>query len=466
VAAVLIFAVAVPVSGWLWGRIVNALHPVPPVSAREAAAVHSLSWLLKYIPGQVGSLLSKVMWGSRTGRSRMLIVITFIYENVFLQLASIVPSAIILVLTLGFTAVEGNALAVAIPLALIVLVVIVMRPRIFHALMSLVTKRVTKSELPAEYFLSTGSTVRLSLGFLVPRILNGIGFVFVASSFLEVTPEMWLPLAAIYVLAGAIGILAVFVPSGLGVREAVIFTFAVQLVSPAEAVLLALLSRLLSTLADAVVAVIYLVLRVPAGGAAEPEARIAGMAGGRRWMLLAVLAAVVVVNLVQFRSIDTALGGVGYAALGRQPTSDIMTLGRVNSRIDGTYGMYLDLREASPRSHVTGARNGPIKPSDLRDTALSLGDAATVTIGDFDDTAAPLPEELLALGGAVAAQGSVTVDGRDDVPWQLITSDCGVDPGPTEGRELVIVSWNSGMSLSVGLVESCLLPDGFAGEPA
>jgi uncharacterized membrane protein YbhN (UPF0104 family) len=75
---------------------------------------------------------------------------------------------------------------------------------------------------------------------------------------------MWLPLAAAYVLGGAIGILAVFVPSGLGVREAVVFAFAVQMFTPAQAVLLSLLARLLSTVADAVVAVIYLVLRRPA----------------------------------------------------------------------------------------------------------------------------------------------------------------------------------------------------------
>ncbi len=273
--AVVLFAVAVPVSGVLWGRIVNALHPVPPVSAREAAAVHSLSWLLKYIPGQVGSLLSKILWGSRTGRSRTLILITFIYENVFLQLASVVPSVIILVVALGPSGFEGNALTIAVPIALIALVVIVMTPRIFHAIMSFATKRVAKSDLPREYFLPTGSTVRLSLGFVIPRIINGAGFVFVASSFLDITPAMWLPLAAAYVLAGAIGILAVFVPSGLGVREAVIFTFAVQLVSPAQAVLLALLSRLLSTIADAVVALIYLVLRVRAGGAGEPPAKVA-----------------------------------------------------------------------------------------------------------------------------------------------------------------------------------------------
>lgn len=70
VGAVLIFAVAVPVSGLLWGQIVNRLSPEHKVSAREAMAVHSSSWLLKYIPGQVGSVMNKVLWGQQHGFSR------------------------------------------------------------------------------------------------------------------------------------------------------------------------------------------------------------------------------------------------------------------------------------------------------------------------------------------------------------------------------------------------------------
>lgn len=262
VAAVVVFAVAVPLSGLLWGQIVNQLSPKTRVSSREAMAVHSASWLLKYIPGQIGSLVNKVLWGQRKGIGRTLILITFIYENVFLQLASIIPGVAILLVSLGLSVFENNVLTVVLPLLAIIPLVAVLNPRFFHGLMSFAAHRFLKQDLPPEFFLPTSSTVLYLVEFMLPRAINGVGFVLVAASFMHVPPEHWLSLGAAYVLAGAIGILAVFVPSGLGVREAVIFLFAQQYMTPAQAVLLSLLARLLSTIADAVVAVLYAGLRM------------------------------------------------------------------------------------------------------------------------------------------------------------------------------------------------------------
>jgi glycosyltransferase 2 family protein len=262
VAAVVVFAIAVPVSGLLWGQIVNRLTPGPRAGVRESMAVHSASWLLKYIPGQVGSLVNKVIWGQGKGLSRTLIIITFIYENVFLQLASIVPSMVILLLFLGVAVFEQNPITIALPLlALVPLAVVLIRP-VFHRTMALVTRRILKQQLPEEYFLPTSSSLLLLTEFLVPRIINAVGFVFVAQSVIDVDPVLWPVFGAAYVLAGAVGILAVFVPSGLGVREAVIFACLIAAGVPAaQAAIVSILSRLISTVADGVIALIYLSLR-------------------------------------------------------------------------------------------------------------------------------------------------------------------------------------------------------------
>ncbi|MBH0009723.1 lysylphosphatidylglycerol synthase domain-containing protein [Salinibacterium sp. SWN1162] len=260
VAAVVLFAVAVPVSGLLWGAIVNRLSPATTVTPREAMAVHSASWLLKYVPGQVGSLLNKVIWGKKQGISRSVIVISFIYENVFLQVSSIVPSAAILLVSVGLVIFQDNPVTVLLPILALIPLLMVLDRRLFHPVLNFGAKRILKQELPREYFLPPAAVGGYLVGFVAPRIINGVGFVLVASSFLDLEPSAWLPLAATYVLAGAIGILAVFVPSGLGVREAVIFVFALQYMTPAQAVILSLLARLLSTVADAVVALLYGVL--------------------------------------------------------------------------------------------------------------------------------------------------------------------------------------------------------------
>jgi len=263
VLATVIFALAVPVSGLLWGQIVNRLSPGPRAGVREAMAVHSASWLLKYIPGQVGSLVNKVVWGQKKGLSRTLIIITFIYENVFLQLASIIPSVVIILLTVGVVVFEGNPVTLLLPVLALIPLVVVLDRRIFHWFMALASKRILKQPLPEEYFLRTKYTALYLAEFVIPRVMNGAGFVVIAAAVMDVPPSLWLYFGAAYVLAGAIGILAVFVPSGLGVREAVIAAVLLAAgVEPAQAVILALLSRLISTIGDALVALIYGGLRL------------------------------------------------------------------------------------------------------------------------------------------------------------------------------------------------------------
>lgn len=257
VAAGVLFAAAVPFTGVLWQRILLALSPEARVSWAEAIAVQCASWLLKYIPGQVGSVVNKVVWAGKKQVSRVLVVITFVYENVFLQLASIVPSLVILAATLGVDELGRNATTILLPaLALVPIAVIAYKP-VFHRLMSVVLRRALKQEVPEQYFLGTAQLFRFMGEFLGPRLLNGIGFVLIAATVVELQPVEWFAFAAAYVLAGAIGILAVFVPSGLGVREGVIVLVLGQFIAVPEAIVIALLARLISTLSDGLVALVY-----------------------------------------------------------------------------------------------------------------------------------------------------------------------------------------------------------------
>ena len=108
-ASVLLFALAVVLTGLLWGRMVNRLGTVR-VGRLEAVRVQCASWLLKYVPGQVGSVANKIVWAKDRGVSRTLVVITFVYENVFLLLGSIVPAVVILLAANALDATDEVAL--------------------------------------------------------------------------------------------------------------------------------------------------------------------------------------------------------------------------------------------------------------------------------------------------------------------------------------------------------------------
>lgn len=259
-ASIATFALAVPLTGILWWHMLRMLTPAR-VRVLDAIAVQCLSWILKYIPGQVGSVANKLLWADRRGIGKSLVAITFVYENAFLLVASIVPATVILLWSLGSEVLLDNAASLLLPLLVLVPFAVIANPRWFHWIASQLVRRALKRDVPPEYFLSSRQGVLLQLEFILPRALNGVGFLFTAFSVMRPEPSTWLPLAAGYVLAGAIGILAVFVPSGLGVREAVVVLVAAQYMPTAQAVVLALLSRLFATAADLVVAGIYGAIR-------------------------------------------------------------------------------------------------------------------------------------------------------------------------------------------------------------
>lgn len=259
ILGIVLFALAVVVSGLLWGRMVGELSGTT-ISKIESIRVHCLSWLLKYIPGQVGSVANKLAWASTNGFSKSLVTLTFIYENVFLVIGSLVPTIVILLLA-GSVDLTGNSALLASLLAIVPLIVLT-NDRVFSWGTNLVSKRVLKHDVPREYFLSSKQSFKYQIWYLGPRIINGAGAVVIAATMFQVPSSAYLPLACAYVIAGAVGILAVFVPSGVGVRESVFVLLALPYMASQDAIILSLATRLWATVADIIVALIYFGLNV------------------------------------------------------------------------------------------------------------------------------------------------------------------------------------------------------------
>lgn len=265
--ALALFALAVVLSGVLWGRMIAHLGGIT-VGVAEAIRVHCLSWLLKYIPGQVGSVVNKLTWAHSRGVPKSLATLSFFYENAFLIIGSIVPTGLIL-LFLGALDLAGGDGGIVLLTAASVLPLLVLTSRpVLRWGTNQVARRVLKRQVPDEHFLTSPSALKYQLMYLIPRIVNGAGLVLIAISMFEVPASAYIPLASAYIFAGAAGILAVFVPSGIGVRESVFVLLAVAYLPVEQAIVLALAARLLATLGDALVAAIYGALRFTATRAA------------------------------------------------------------------------------------------------------------------------------------------------------------------------------------------------------
>lgn len=252
ILAIIFFTMAVIASGNLWGMIFNRISG-KEVSQVEAVRSHLAAWLLKYVPGQVGAFVYKIQWGKLFGVNRNVTAVAFAYETLFLTLASTVLVIPILLITLGDR--TGSSLFVIYVITLLG-VLLSSRKTVVKGIVKFMQK-LTGKHIQQKYILGLKEMSVYTAWFSVPRIINAIGFVALTASILPVTPAMYVPLGAAYILAGIVGIYAIFVPSGLGVREAVIVAFASAYFSTEQAIVAALLARLYATIADGIVALLY-----------------------------------------------------------------------------------------------------------------------------------------------------------------------------------------------------------------
>jgi hypothetical protein len=261
-----LFVLAVPVSGLLWGRVLSRLeHRAVPLPA--AVWVHTKSWLLKYIPGQVGAAAGKLLWGSDHGYSKATIATSFGLENLFHLQAS---------LSLSIPVVVVLSPTVSDRFSYLIAVWIMTQLLLFAGLAYL--NRLSVPGLNSMSALSIRDVVYFEILYLIPRFMNAVGFVAIASAIVTLDDVgSAVLLGGTYVLAGIVGILAFLVPSGLGVREAVITLVLTPTFGAADALVLAATSRLLATTADVLLLVAYLAYgRRHLGATGPPRPSIRG----------------------------------------------------------------------------------------------------------------------------------------------------------------------------------------------
>ena len=253
--SILFFIGAVAVSGMLWGCIVANLSG-KNVPANDAIRVHLASWLLKYVPGQVGSLVNKIAWASKHDYRKKLIVTSVLYENVLMVFASLILSIpLIFIDASRFTdSTVLWALVIILPMSL------VCNQRVFYAILNLALRLIKKRPIEKSELLTSKQIFVNTLYYMIPRALNGAGFVLIAVAMFDISPDMYVPFASVFIFASIIGMLALFVPSGLGVREGIIVLFASVYIPTEQAIVLALVTRFFTTLADIGVFALYLLL--------------------------------------------------------------------------------------------------------------------------------------------------------------------------------------------------------------
>ena len=247
--------------GLIWQSILARLDS--RLGLRLCLRIYLASEFVRYVPGNVWHVLTRILWVGRYGVSRPVAFASMTIELITKLAAGMLVFSVSLLFWRDFGAVGSllhGPLVDILGLASILALLIVLHPRVLNGLLNLALRLLRRD--PVQLTLRYSDILLITLAWCASWFVAGCSFYILMLALWPGAPLVALPICiGIYALAWDIGFVSFITPSGLGVREAAIVgLFALALPLPAGlATVLALLSRFVSTIAEVVcVSIAYL----------------------------------------------------------------------------------------------------------------------------------------------------------------------------------------------------------------
>lgn len=235
---------------YIWVRLIRIYERVDdPGEYWQLNYVYAKSWLGRYIPGKVAWIGGKIFFALKRGIGKTVLGVTSIVEAVLQLLTA-------LLLGVGFLFISGAYANFSIGYILFflgatVLGVISITPYIFNRLIKLGYRIAKKKTLDNKYLVKLGDITRIGLLYCCVHALSALPIYFLVRAVgYELNFVELLYISGAFIFAGAIGTLAFFTPSGLGVREGVTLLFLTNVLPAEISIVIVVLLRLWSIVLD------------------------------------------------------------------------------------------------------------------------------------------------------------------------------------------------------------------------
>jgi hypothetical protein len=210
--------------------------------------VYAKAWLGRYMPGKVAMVAARVYFAEELGASRRVVAVSSVAE-LGAQLLVMASAGVIGIASLA-RSFETFAPYRPVTYAMIGVLAFVLWPPVFNRLMRFAFV-LLRRPVDAQPTVSAGTLAWAVLGFSWVSAATGVLAVLLAASVDPVAFEYPVFIWGAYNIAGALGMAAVFAPSGLGAREAVQMPLFLLVFSPEAALAIAVVSRLAELVIDA-----------------------------------------------------------------------------------------------------------------------------------------------------------------------------------------------------------------------
>jgi len=247
--------------GLIWRAVLARLGS--HLGLRTCLRIYLASEFVRYIPGNVWHVLTRILWAGKYGVSRPVAFASMAIELITKLAAGILVFSISLLFWQDIGKVgsllRGSLLDI-LGIASIIALFIGLHPRILNGVLNWALRRMKRE--PIQLTLRYSDILFITLAWCASWIVAGTAFYILLLALWPAAPFVAWPICiGIYAIAWDIGFVSFITPSGLGIREAAIVAlFALALPLPTGlASIMALLSRLVSTIAEVVcVSIAYL----------------------------------------------------------------------------------------------------------------------------------------------------------------------------------------------------------------
>ncbi len=227
------------------------------ISYEKSVTSYLYSILGKYIPGKVFMLAARLTYYKEENAPLSKVTVCFFIENV----CTLLGAAMLFIISLFFF---PNSLLEDykwLTLLLIVAFFVCIHPKIINFFLRIVGKLFKKNlEIPMKY----SQMLKVVLLFIGNWLIIGVGFFILTKSiYPAIELSHLLFCAGIWGVSAIMGILAVFAPSGLGVREGIIVAGLMLIMPEGDAMIISVVSRLWQTIPELLlVALAFLYSRI------------------------------------------------------------------------------------------------------------------------------------------------------------------------------------------------------------
>jgi uncharacterized membrane protein YbhN (UPF0104 family) len=208
------------VGAFTWLTILRTLGATGVQLNKQLIYVYAKAWLGRYIPGTAPWILGKIYFASEHGIAKQKLAVSSLLEGGLQIVTMLVFSLALLVFDRRLDVLGGGFKLLMIGVALFG--IIVTMPAIYNRVVSRAYKLLRGKTIDAENMITRHTIMQGASLYLFDAIINGFALFFIAKA---VDPSLSYHNIAFVMgaasLAGAASMLAVFAPSGLGVREGI-----------------------------------------------------------------------------------------------------------------------------------------------------------------------------------------------------------------------------------------------------